>query len=33
MEWLSTVGILAGAALAWYVSVRLLVNLRSHGAH
>ena len=30
MEWLSSLGILAGVALAWYVGVRYLVNFRSH---
>jgi Ni/Fe-hydrogenase subunit HybB-like protein len=29
MEWLSAIGILAGAALVWYVGVRYLVSLRS----
>ena len=32
MEWLSTLGIIAGAALAWYVFVRYFVNMRSHHA-
>lgn len=25
MEWLSTIGVLAGAALAWYLGVRYLI--------
>lgn len=30
LEWLSTIGILSGVALAWYVAMRLLVNLKQH---
>jgi Ni/Fe-hydrogenase subunit HybB-like protein len=32
MEWLTTFGILAGAALVWYLAVRLL-NIFEHRAH
>ena len=33
-EWLSTIGILAGAALAWYLAVRFLVSFKpGHAAH